>query len=109
VGWATLAGLVATRPDEELDLAEIKKLLGRVVREIHEAKNRARYTMSVFVISVGGYVKPLLGEAKAAAAKIGNVWVDVGETACEVPVAAAYIAKMEKMGRVGKKRKTMRC
>jgi hypothetical protein len=108
-GWSTWAGLVATRPDEELDLAEIKKLLGRVVKEIHGAKNRARYTMNVFVISVGGYVKALLGEAKAAAAKIGDVSVDVGETACEVPVAAAYIAKMEKMGRVGKKRKTMRC
>jgi 3-methyladenine DNA glycosylase AlkD len=108
-GWSTWAGLVATRPDEELDLGEIKKLLGRVVKEIHGAKNRARYTMNVFVISVGGYVKALLGEAKAAAAKIGDVSVDVGETACEVPVAAAYIAKMEKMGRVGKKRKTMRC
>jgi 3-methyladenine DNA glycosylase AlkD len=108
-GWSTWAGLVATRPDEELDLAEIKKLLGRVVKEIHGAKNRARYTMNVFVISVGGYVKALLGEAKAAAAKIGDVSVDVGETACQVPVAAAYIAKIEKMGRVGKKRKTMRC
>jgi hypothetical protein len=54
-------------------------------------------------------VKALLGEAKAAAEKIGNVSVDVGETACQVPVASAYIGKMEKMGRVGKKRKTLRC
>jgi hypothetical protein len=65
--------------------------------------------MNVFVISVGGYVKALLKEAKAAAAKIGDVSVDVGDTACEVPLAAAYIAKMEKAGRVGKKRKTLRC
>jgi 3-methyladenine DNA glycosylase AlkD len=108
-GWSTWSGLVATRPDEELDLAELKKLLGRVVQSIHKAKNRERYTMNVFVISVGGCVKALLGEAKAAAQKIGNVSVDVGETACEVPVASAYIAKMEKMGRVGRKRKTLRC
>jgi len=108
-GWSTWSGLVATRADEELDLAELKKLLTRVVQSIHKAKNRERYTMSVFVISVGGYVKPLLGEAKAAAQTIGNVSVDVGETACEVPVATAYIAKMEKAGRVGKKRKTLRC
>jgi hypothetical protein len=54
-------------------------------------------------------VKALLAEAKVAAAKIGNVSVDVGETACEVPVATAYIEKMEKAGRVGKKRKTLRC
>jgi hypothetical protein len=108
-GWSTWSGLVATRADEELDLAELKKLLTRVVQSIHKAKNRERYTMNVFVISVGGYVKPLLGEAKAAAQTIGNVSVDVGETACEVPVATAYIAKMEKAGRVGKKRKTLRC
>jgi len=108
-GWATWSGLVATRADEELDLAELKKLLARVVKEIHKAKNRERYTMNVFVISVGGYVKALLAEAKAAAAKIGDVSVDVGETACQVPVATAYIAKMEKAGRVGKKRKSLRC
>lgn len=107
-GWSTWSGLVATKPDEELDLAEIK-LLARVVQSIHKAKNRERYTMNVFVISVGGYVKPLLAEAKAAAAKIGAVSVDVGETACEVPLATAYIAKIEKAGRVGKKRKTLRC
>jgi 3-methyladenine DNA glycosylase AlkD len=108
-GWSTWAGLVATKPDEELDLAEIEKLLARVAKEIHKAKNRERYTMNTFVISVGGYVKPLLGKAKAAAAKIGEVSVDVGETACEVPLASAYIAKIEKAGRVGKKRKTLRC
>lgn len=108
-GWSTWSGLVATKQDAELDLAELKNLLGRVVQSIHRAKNRERYTMNVFVISVGGYVKALLGEAKAAAKKIGNVSVDVGETACQVPVATAYIGKMEKMGRVGKKRKTLRC
>jgi 3-methyladenine DNA glycosylase AlkD len=108
-GWSTWAGLVATRPDEELDLAELKKLLGRVVQSIHKAQNRVRYTMNGFVISVGGYVKPLLAEAKAAAQRMGNVSVDMGETACEVPMATESIAKIEKMGRVGKKRKTMRC
>jgi 3-methyladenine DNA glycosylase AlkD len=108
-GWSTWSGLVATKADEELDLTELKKLLARVVQSIHKAKNRERYTMNVFVISVGGYVTALLKEAKAAAAKIGNVSVDVGETACDVPVATAYIEKMEKAGRVGKKRKTLRC
>jgi 3-methyladenine DNA glycosylase AlkD len=108
-GWATYAGVVAMQPDEELDLDEIQKLLDRVVREVHEAPNRVRYMMNSFVISVGGYVKPLLKQAKAAAKKIGEVHVDMGDTACEVPLATAYIEKIEKMGRVGKKRKTMKC
>ena len=84
-------------------------MLDRVVREIHTAPNKVRYLMNSFVISVGGYVKPLTKQAKAAATKIGEVTVDMGDTACKVPSATAYIEKIEKMGRVGKKRKTMKC
>jgi 3-methyladenine DNA glycosylase AlkD len=108
-GWCTYAGLLATKPDSALDLKEIEELLKTVVKEIGRAEGRAKYTMNGFVISVGAYVKPLLKQAKAAAQQIGEVSVDLGDTACEVPVATAYIAKIEGMGRVGKKRKTMRC
>ena len=108
-GWCTYAGLVATMPDETLNLAEIEGLLRTIVKEIHKAQNRVRATMNGFVISVGTYVKPLLKQAKAAAKEIGEVSVDVGDTACTVPLATAYIAKIEAAGRVGKKRKTIRC
>jgi hypothetical protein len=108
-GWCTYSGLLATLPDDELDIKEIEGLLARVVKGIDAAANRERYTMNGFVISVGCYVAPLLGAAKAAAKKIGNVSVDVGDTACKVPVALEYIAKVEGMGRVGLKRKTIRC
>ena len=108
-GWCAYAGLVATRPDSALDLEEIQRLLDRVVKEIGKEPNRVRYCMNNLVISVGGYVAPLLNQAKAAARAVGAVNVDMGETACKVPDAAAYIEKIESMGRVGKKRKTMRC
>jgi 3-methyladenine DNA glycosylase AlkD len=108
-GWCTYSGLIATKADDALDLPEIKKLLGTVVDGIRTAPNRVRYTMNNFVISVGIYVRPLSKEAKAAAQQIGAVSVDVGDTACNVPLASAYIAKAESAGRVGKKRKTIRC
>lgn len=108
-GWCTWAGIVATTPDEELDLKEIKALLDRVVKEIDAAPNRVKYTMNGFVIAVGSYVKPLLKDAKAAAKKLGKVSVDMGDTACKVPPATEYIEKVEKAGRVGKKRKTIKC
>ncbi|MGD0787058.1 MAG: DNA alkylation repair protein [Terracidiphilus sp.] len=108
-GWSTYAGLLAIRPDDQLDLAEIESLLQTVVQEIGGAQNRVRYTMNTFVISVGGYVKPLLQRAKAVARQIGIVPVEIGETACKVPVATQYIEKIESMGRVGVKRKTLRC
>ena len=108
-GWCTYSGLLATKVDEALELAEIKDLLSVIVKGIKSAQNRVRYTMNGFVIAVGTYVKPLLREAKVAARQIGEVSVDVGETACNVPLASAYIEKIEAAGRVGKKRKTIRC
>ncbi|HEY1600370.1 MAG TPA: DNA alkylation repair protein [Pirellulales bacterium] len=108
-GWCTYAGIVATTADNELDLAEVAELLAAVVKNIRGAQNRVRYTMNGFVISVGAYVKPLLRHAKATAQTIGTLSIDMGETACKVPLATAYIEKIEALGRVGKKRKTIRC
>ena len=64
--------------------------------------------MNAFVIAVGAHVKPLLQHAKQAAKAIGTVSVDMGDTACKVPLASAYIEKIETAGRVGKKRKTIK-
>jgi hypothetical protein len=108
-GWCTWSGMVATLPDVDLDLDEVDRLLDRVVAGIDGAKNRVKYTMNGFVINVGAYVVPLNERAKAVAAELGEIHVDVGDTACEVPVATKYIAKIEGMGRVGQKRKTIRC
>lgn len=108
-GWCTYSGLLATKPDADLDLAEIEQLLGTVVKGIGSAQNRVRSTMNAFVIAVGTYVKPLLKQAKAAARQIGAVSVDVGDTACEVPLATERIEKAEASGKIGQKRKTIRC
>lgn len=108
-GWNTLSGVIAMKPDSELDIATIKKLLQRVIKEIHSAPNRVRYTMNGFVIGVGGYIKELTKEAVETAKKIGDVYVDMGGTACKVPSATDYIKKMEDRGSIGKKKKTIKC
>jgi 3-methyladenine DNA glycosylase AlkD len=108
-GWATLSSLVSIKPDTELDLTELKRLLQRVQKTIHQQPNRVRYVMNGFVISVGSYVAALTGAALETAAKIGTVSVNMGETACEVPLAAEYIKKVQDRGSIGKKRKTAKC
>lgn len=108
-GWSTYANYVSVAPDEELDLEEIRSLLETVRTTIHSERNRVRYTMNTFVISVGAYVVQLTEEAKAVAAEIGKVQVDVGNTACKVPLATDYIAKIESMGKIGNKKKTCIC
>lgn len=41
--------------------------------------------------------------------KIGKVHVDMGGTACKVPLATEYIQKVIARGNLGKKRKVARC
>ena len=108
-GWNTYSGLVTTLPDEELDVGEVEGLLGRIETGLAHAPNRVRYCMNGFVIAVGAYVKPLAKKAKALARKLGKVEVDMHGTACKVPLALDYIAKVEKAGKAYKKRKTIRC
>ena len=108
-GWNTLSGVIAMKPDNELDIALIKKLLQRIVKEIHSAPNRVRYTMNGFVIGVGGYIKELTKEAIEVSKKIGDVYVDMGNTACKVPSVQDYIKRMEARGSIGKKKKTVKC
>jgi 3-methyladenine DNA glycosylase AlkD len=108
-GWATLSGLVAIKDDDDLDLAELKRLLARVTKTIHEAPNTVRYAMNDFVIALGTYVRPLTDDALAAAKTIGKIEVDMGNTACQVPDATEHIKKAQKNGGIGKKRKTVKC
>jgi 3-methyladenine DNA glycosylase AlkD len=108
-GWATWSGLVSTKPDAELDRVAISELLEGIPRRIASAPNRTRAAMNSFVICVGSYVEPLLGKALEVAARLGKVPVDVGDTACKIPLASEYIAKVQGMGRVGLKKKTIRC
>jgi len=108
-GWSTLGGIVSIKDDAELDIAKLKQLLDRVAKTIHQQPNRVRYVMNGFVIAVGAYVKSLAKDALTAAAKIGTVTVDMGETACKVPVAADYIKKIQERGAIGKKKKTVKC
>ena len=108
-GWHTLANVALNREDKDLDLKALEKLLDRVVKNIGRAPNYTRQSMNGFVISVGSAVKPLTKKALEAAARLGKVEVDMGDTACEVPDAAAYIRKIMAGGRHGKKRATVKC
>ena len=83
--------------------------MNRVGSSIHDAPNRVRYVMNGFVIAVGSYIKDLTEEAAQIADKIGKVSVEMGGTACKVPLATDYIQKVVDKGRVGKKRKMARC
>jgi 3-methyladenine DNA glycosylase AlkD len=108
-GWSTLNNWVSLKPDTELDMAELKKLLSRVEDHIHSSPNRVKYTMNGFVRAIGIYVAPLTASAIATSKKIGLVTIDMNGTACKIPDPIDYIKKAKEKGSLGKKKKTVKC
>jgi 3-methyladenine DNA glycosylase AlkD len=108
-GWATLSGLVSVTPDEQLDLNTLQQLLTRIAQQIAASPNRVRYQMNNYIICVGAYVTSLTDDALATTAKVGKVNVEMNGTACKVPDAAEYIAKIAAKGNLGKKKKMLKC
>src|SRR5687768_4795601 len=58
-GWSSLASLVGTRRDSELDMAALTRLIERVRATIHDQPDRVRYAMNGFLIAAGTYVPAL--------------------------------------------------
>lgn len=108
-GWAALGNWLIITPNEEIDVALVRELMQRVEQQIHTAQNRVRYTMNNFIICAGGYIPELTEESKKMGNQIGKVSVEMGGTACKVPVISDYIEKMEDKDRIGKKKKKARC
>ena len=107
-GWQTYSSLVAITQDADLDLAEIKSLLQRVAKSIHQQPNRVKCVMNGFVIAVACHVKPLHKLAVDTAGAIGKIAVDLAG-ACTIPFAPDHIKKFEARSVISKKRKSPKC
>jgi 3-methyladenine DNA glycosylase AlkD len=107
-GWQTYCSLTAIKPDADLDLAEIERLLQRVAASIHEQPNRVKLAMNSFVIAIGCYVIPLHNLAVETANGIGKITADTAG-ACKIPFAPDQIKAFEARSALGKKRKTAKC
>jgi 3-methyladenine DNA glycosylase AlkD len=90
-GWMLLAKLAM----EDAPQADrfFEQYLATIEREIHTRKNRVRDAMNSALIAIGIRNPALQKRALRAAAKIGKVKVDHGETSCRTPDAAVYIRK----------------
>ncbi|HEX7844646.1 MAG TPA: DNA alkylation repair protein, partial [Chitinophagaceae bacterium] len=108
-GWSTINSIMATWPDEDIDMTVLKNLLKRVEKEIDDAPNRVKYCMNSFVIATGSFIKELNKEAIEVGKKIGGVEVDMHGTSCKVPFAPDYIKKVVDKGYLGRKKKTAKC
>lgn len=108
-GWSCYCWLLGTRPDNFFDREKLAAMLRQVTDSIHTQPNRAKYAMNEFVIVVGISYLPLHDEAVKAAKQIGKVSVGMGNTSCKTPLATDYIQKAADKGRLGFKRRNVRC
>lgn len=108
-GYSCYCWLIGNRKDEEFDKEKLNGMLGIVEKTIHCSSNRGKYAMNNFVATVGISYLPLHEKALSVARVIGAVEVFRDKTKCNVPVAAEEIQKAARKGRLGFKRKHVRC
>jgi 3-methyladenine DNA glycosylase AlkD len=90
-GWRVLANLA--RMEDGLPDEDCERFLSIIERDIKASPNRVRHEMNSAVIAIGAYHPALTAKALAAAARIGKVDVDHGDTGCKTADAATYIKK----------------
>ena len=90
-GWRILAQVA--RDDDVLPDEYFERFLSTIESDIDESQNRVRHEMNNSLIAIGIRNPALQEKALAAAARIGKVKVDHGETGCKTPDAAGYIRK----------------
>ena len=108
-GWSCYEWLLGTRKDSEFDKDKLLAMLNRVRDTIHSQPNRVKYAMNNFIISVGISYLPLHEEAKKIAQEVGKVDVFTGKKICPTSVAVEYIQNGVDKGKIGFKRKHVRC
>ena len=108
-GWSCYKWLIGSRKDTEFSRNKILSMLEAVEKQIHTQPNRTRYAMNGFVIAVGVSFIPLHEEAMRTAERIGEVSVSLGKGTCSVLNAFDRIKSETDKGRLGFKRKNVRC
>jgi hypothetical protein len=108
-GYGCYCWLLGNRKDEEFDREKLNTMLETVEKTIHSSADRAKYAMNNFVYTVGVSYIPLHEKALSVANTIGTVDVFREKAKCSVPVAADEIQKAVEKGRLGFKRKNVRC
>lgn len=89
-GWVVTSGLAL---QEEADEAALAPLIEVIAGTIHDQPNRVRHSMIMTLIAIGSRGGALEKAALEAAARIGKVTVDHGQTGCRTPDAADYIRR----------------
>jgi len=108
-GWACYEWLLGWRPDSYFDTDTIRDLLDLIATTIHEASSREKRAMNACLVAIGVSYRPLHEEALKTAEAIGPIEVISDGATKSLNSAADQISNAADKGRIGFKRRAVRC
>lgn len=108
-GWSCYCWLLGNRSDNEFSESKISDMLDHVKKTIHDAPERTKASMNNFLSTVGISFSPLHEKALETAMEVGTVEVKRENKKNSTLNAYESIQKQMEKGRIGFKRKYVRC
>lgn len=108
-GWSCYCWLLGSRKDGEFSESKLAGMLELAKNTIHDAPERAKYSMNNFMYTVAVSYVPLHGKAVETANEVGPVEVSGDKGKSKLINASVNIQKAIDKGQIGFKRKYVRC
>ncbi|MGX6445181.1 DNA alkylation repair protein [Neobacillus sp. K501] len=108
-GWSCYCWLLGNRPDTDFSADKITRMLDLVETSIHDAPERTKSAMNNFIYTVGISYLPLHDKAVETAKAVGPVEMKREKKKSTILQASVNIQKELDRGKLGFKRKYVRC
>lgn len=108
-GWSCYCWLLGNRPDSEFNADKLARMLDQVENTIHDSPDRTKSAMNNFIYTVAISYVPLHEMAIETAKAVGPVEMKRGKKKSSILLASENIQKELERGKLGFKRKYVRC
>ena len=108
-GWSCYCWLLGSRPDSEFSTSKLASMLDQVENTIHDSPDRTKSAMNNFIYTVGTSYLPLHDKAVETAKRVGPVEIKRDKKKSSILLASESIQKEIDRGKLGFKRKYVRC
>lgn len=108
-GWSCYCWLLGNRKDSEFDESKLAGMLDQVKKTIHDSPERTKSAMNNFIYTVGVSFLPLHDKAVETANAVGPVEMKRDKKKSSILNASENIQKEVERGKIGFKRKYVRC
>ncbi|MCM3691046.1 DNA alkylation repair protein [Neobacillus niacini] len=108
-GWSCYCWLLGNRPDSEFSTSKLSSMLDQVEKTIHDSPDRTKSAMNNFIYTVAISYLPLHEKAIETAKAVGPVEMNRGKKKNSILQVSENIQKELDRGKLGFKRKYVRC